>query len=1403
MLLDRSLGALGAFPHLAHMTFPVHPARSILRPLILATGIATLLSATAQAANVTLTKSDAINTTSFNTNLNWSDGAAPTAGNDYFTGAFVIRTPGTGGPYTFEGDSLSIDSGGILAFKVAPVITINNLILNGGELSNYDTGTDKVAKLAGTITVNAPSRINANTSPRQFRIDSLIQGAGDLTILGLGSGAGVTTFTNPGNTFTGGLTLNNFGVLAVETIANGGVASQLGAAPADAGKIVFNAGTLRINGAGGSTDRLFTLAANGVIDSSGTGAVTFTNTGEIAHTGTAARTLTLTGSNTDANTFAPVIGNVPGSTTNLTKNGTGTWVVTGSNTYSGSTTINTGILRISNAAALGTTGTVILGGGSSNNGVLELTGGINLAKNFTLNARQNAAANETHIRNLSGNNSITGTINLTINGSFYNIESASVGETLTINGNINGSGLTSGLRQPRFMGAGDGVLNGDLILPTGSGVMDLFKEGSGTWTLNGTAGHTGATMINGGSLVLGASAALIGTNRIHLGSGTTLNAAAAGGVTLNFGATLDGSGTVIGNVSNFATARIVPGTETETGTLTISGDLALNEGVTIAANFGNATTPGAGVNDLISVSNNLTTSGTTNIEFHPSGSALAGSYRLINYGGTGTLGGTFNVLNDTRYTVATDTATTGQVNLVVSGSAGNLVWSGTTMDWDVKTSSSWNNGTEVFYEADSVTFNDTAAATDVNLVGALLPGAVTVNTTATYTLGGTGKISGGTGLTKSGTGTLLLSSANDFHGEVTVSAGKLMVGNAAALGSTVSGTTVSAGATLDLNSFLLPAGEVVTISGAGVEGKGAVVNNGATGGAEVGLKKLVLAGNAAIGGTERWEIRDVQGGLDAAGHSLTKVGPNTIRLKDLGETHLGNVIVNGGTLEFEGNTTFGDGAGTVQVALLGTLSLYNSTLAGTKTVQLQEGTIGTVTGAGTANTLASPVNVQNSGMLNVATDTTLRLTGAVSGTGAMAIFGGGTAVLAGSDSNTFTGITQISQGTVQLNKTGGAVAISGDLVAAGGTIAVLAANQFAPDASVTIDQGGAWSNGSSHPQTLSDFTVNTTSLQTLNALNVTNVFSITKGTHDLNSGQSATAHALHISGDGNFRLGANGSDSTMNIGAGGLVLDDGTLQLGQTGGTVTALVNLGGDVTGSGTSAIFNPNTSGPRIVDLLGETRTFNITDGVTTVSPMIDNGGVTKTGDGTLVLSGASIYTGATTVNAGTLLVNGAISGSTVTVNTGGTLGGSGTIVGDVTVNGRLEPGSSLGSALGLAFSDLTLGSNSSTVFELSSPFSFDRVTDIDQFTLDGTVTISLFGGYVPVMGDTFDLIDFAAVNATAFNASTDLILPSLDPGLSWDDSKFVSEGVLTVVPEPSVALTLLGGLSLMGGMRRFRRR
>lgn len=140
----------------------------------------------------------------------------------------------------------------------------------------------------------------------------------------------------------------------------------------------------------------------------------------------------------------------------------------------------------------------------------------------------------------------------------------------------------------------------------------------------------------------------------------------------------------------------------------------------------------------------------------------------------------------------------------------------------------------------------------------------------------------------------------------------------------------------------------------------------------------------------------------------------------------------------------------------------------------------------------------------------------------------------------------------------------------------------------------------------------------------------------------------------------------------------------------------------------------------------TFNIADGANaadlTVSSIVSGhfGGekITKSGAGTLVLSGNNTYTGGTTVSAGTLLLmnaagSGAGTGAT-TVATGATLGGTGTASGVVTVSGTLAPGSGIGT---LSTGALTLAAGSSAAFEVATSTGLaDAVHVTGDVTLGG---------------------------------------------------------------------------------------
>ena len=139
----------------------------------------------------------------------------------------------------------------------------------------------------------------------------------------------------------------------------------------------------------------------------------------------------------------------------------------------------------------------------------------------------------------------------------------------------------------------------------------------------------------------------------------------------------------------------------------------------------------------------------------------------------------------------------------------------------------------------------------------------------------------------------------------------------------------------------------------------------------------------------------------------------------------------------------------------------------------------------------------------------------------------------------------------------------------------------------------------------------------------------------------------------------------------------------------------------------------------------------GALTVSGNISgtsDGGITKSGLGTMTLSGTGTYDGATVAVGGTLLINGDYSGAggIVDVESGATLGGSGTVGGATTIKGIHAPGNSPG--IQYFESGLTYEGGSTVEWELvnnteSGPgINFDRIMVDGGLTFNGATTIEL---------------------------------------------------------------------------------
>ena len=325
--------------------------------------------------------------------------------------------------------------------------------------------------------------------------------------------------------------------------------------------------------------------------------------------------------------------------------------------------------------------------------------------------------------------------------------------------------------------------------------------------------------------------------------------------------TITGGGTIKGNVSSGG--NLSPGTGTSTiGTLSINGNLSVTGGTFNTTLNATNTAAGGTTNDLIAVTGSLALTGS--IGLNPTftgGTPTVGShYELISY--TGPLSGAGALVPQNR-SISISTATPGEViATITTATAANLVWKSTSSStWDIVTTPNWfNSGTssnDTFYQADNVTFNDTYAGvqTNVNVSVPVSPTTVTVNSTAnTYTLGGTGKITGGAvvNVTLGSSNSLVVTANNDYSGLTTINSGTVNIGNGGTTGSLGSGTVVNNGTLLYTRSDTPTLATVINgtgglvINGGGLNITGA---NGYSGGTNIEAGTVYPNNTTAFGST--------------------------------------------------------------------------------------------------------------------------------------------------------------------------------------------------------------------------------------------------------------------------------------------------------------------------------------------------------------------------------------------------------------------------------------------------------------------------------------------------------------------------------------------------------------------------
>jgi hypothetical protein len=180
-----------------------------------------LMSANASAATITLVAGDGWGTSSFNSGLNWSNGLAPSAGNDYQVSIQQLRTPPDGGNHTFGGDSLTINAGGIFMYKgtgASGSITVDNLVANGGNVIDHRNGSGDICNLYGNVSVIADSVMYAKQGP--INVYSVVSGSSMITNPGSDGGGRTLTFYSSANTYTGSIVNNGRFALADDALLN-------------------------------------------------------------------------------------------------------------------------------------------------------------------------------------------------------------------------------------------------------------------------------------------------------------------------------------------------------------------------------------------------------------------------------------------------------------------------------------------------------------------------------------------------------------------------------------------------------------------------------------------------------------------------------------------------------------------------------------------------------------------------------------------------------------------------------------------------------------------------------------------------------------------------------------------------------------------------------------------------------------------------------------------------------------------------------------------------------------------------------------------------------------------------------------------------------------------------------
>jgi fibronectin-binding autotransporter adhesin len=945
--------------------------------------------------------------------------------------------------------------------------TGGTLNLRSGNLTRQDAaGTEAIQTISAGMVLGDPTGVAAYTGIWNIAGSNSLNLTGNISEAGgsrglTKTGAGTVVLSGT-NTFSGGLTLSA-GIVSISSNANLGATS---------GGLTFNGGTLQVT--------------QNVV---GTRAITMTGSGtfDVALGKTMEQSGLITGNGA------------------LTLTSFGTLILSGSGSNGTGSTNIAGVLSIRGTVSLGTgnfafnTGILELGNGNFTRALGTGAGQVNMN-----NSSGFAAYGADRIVNLGGSGAtVTWNVgNFVLNSQSLYLGSATADHTVDFQNGINLNGGTRSFVTVGGVGSTPEAKLSGVISGTGASNFSLDAAtgyaAGGLILSNGNNSYAGTTTINAGDLYLTANATGTAGNTV-LGSGSsdvllgnTFGAYDAGLFT-NSGITISRNiRAQSGNTGVITLGGYSASTSTFSGNIFLGTNSSAGKGVTLTAATGGTTTFSGVIQDPTSVSGAglLTKSGAgtvvlSGLNTYAGGTSIdAGTLSISqsanlgsNSGGLTLNAGTLEItsgFSTNRAFTLTNSASTFQIDpsqtfTITSGITGsgtlNKTGTGTMV---LGGSNSYSGGTnlsagilqlaasERLLDSGNLTvsggvfdlqgFNETLnviALTTGSIIGS---GTLTASDYQFQSGTVSARLAGTAGITKSTSGTVILSGANSFTGLTNITAGLLQVNTNDALGTVASGTTVSSGAALKLNSVNYSTAETLTLNGSGISNGGALTNTGTS--TYAGL--IDIATNASIsagGGT-----LNLTGGIQKNGTTLTFLGGGTVNVTTngiSGSSPNSDVVIDGTTVILGAASSY-NGATRVQNG--GTLKLAgNNRLPSTPLTALTLNTNGVFDLGGFSDSVASLSGDSSGKVRNSSVGGTSLLT-VNSGIGISSTFAG-----------TVEGTNGGTQGNVALRKTGagtliltGATTFSGATTVNAGTLvaAATAGSALASTSSITINSTG-------------------------------------------------------------------------------------------------------------------------------------------------------------------------------------------------------------------------------------------------------------------------------------------------------------------------------------------------------------